>query len=87
MPTPEEMLIQKIKDMEVAQELARVKVSQLKLEVCKADSVFIECSIAKERLIEELRTLCLRTVDREPSHSEKDIERLKLVMPELLKKI
>jgi hypothetical protein len=87
MPTPEEMLIQKIADMEVEQELARVKVSQLKLEVCKADSVFIECSIKKERLIEELRMFRLRAVDKELSHVEKDTERLKLIMPELLKRL
>jgi hypothetical protein len=86
MPTPEEILVQKIKEAEEARELARIKVSKLKLEVCKADSEFIECSLIKERLVEELRTFRLRKVDTELTHAEKDMERFKKIHPELLKK-
>jgi hypothetical protein len=87
MPTPEQMLLEKIKEAEVEQVSARMRIVELKRNIMDAETNLIECNLHQERLVEELRVLRLRTVNREQTPEQKEIERFRLVLPELLKKI
>jgi hypothetical protein len=87
MPTPEKQLLQKIKEAEVEQVNARQRIVDIKRAAMDAETLLIECNLHQERLVEELRVLRLRAVDREPTPDEKDIARFRLVLPDLLKKI
>jgi hypothetical protein len=87
MPTPEEMLIQKIEEVEVERVNARLRIAKAKREALDAESDLIEHSINKDRLIEQLRVVRITTVDYSKTKEEKDIDRLRSIMPELLKKI
>lgn len=87
MPTPEEILIQKIEEVEVERVNARSRIAKAKREAVDAESDFIEHSINKDRLIEQLRVVRITTVDYSKTKEEKDLDRLRSIMPELLKKI
>ena len=87
MPTPEEMLIQKIEEVEVERVNARLRIAKAKREALDAESDLIEHSINKDRLIEQLRVVRITTVDYSKTKEEKDLDRLRSIMPELLKKI
>jgi len=87
MPTPEEMLIQKIEEVEVERVNARLRIAKAKREALDAESDLIEHSINKDRLIEQLRVVRISTVDYSKTKEEKDLDRLRSIMPDLLKKI
>lgn len=87
MTTPEETLLALIKELEVEQQNARLKMAKSKRDYMDAETLLIEHSLHKENVIEQLRVLQVRAIDNSLSHEEKDLERFKLVHPELLKKI
>ena len=87
MPTPEEILIHKIEEVEVERVNARLRIAKAKQEAVDAESDLIEHSINKDRLIEQLRVVRITTVDYSKTKEEKDLDRLRSIMPELLKKI
>lgn len=85
--TLEDNLLFKIKELESEQLEARAKISKAKKEISEAESDLIEHTLHKEKLIEQLRLLRNQTVDTTLSAEDIDLERFKLVHPELSKKI
>lgn len=79
-----EEILAKIAASEVEQKDARSRVSALKRELLDAETHLIHCSLTNEKLVEELRVHNNTTVTYEPSERDKDIERFRLVLPELL---
>lgn len=86
MSTLEQKILQKIDATEVEQKDVRNRVVTLKRNLLDAESELIACNIRKERLVEELRVLRAVSVSHELTDREQDIERFKLVLPELLKR-
>lgn len=85
--TTQEELLKKIADSELEQKSARNRMSMLNKELMNAESHLIFCNLTTERLVEELRMLRAKTIDRTPDLREQDIEEFRAVLPALLKKI
>lgn len=87
MPTPEMILLSKIEELEIEQVNARLRIAKAKREAFDAESDLIELSINKDRLIEQLRVIRVSAIDYSKTKEEVDLDRLRAIMPELLKKI
>lgn len=82
----QEELLQKIKEAVVEQKAARNAVTTLKRQLLDAESQVIFCNLTHERLVEDLRVCRNTTVSYELTEREKDIERFRQVLPDLLKR-
>ena len=78
-------LLNKIAELDIELINAKLVHVNAKRTAMHAETIFIECKIAKERAVEELRVYRNTTVDYEPTHQEKDIARFKAALPNLLK--
>lgn len=80
----QEEILKLIAASEIEQKDARTRVAALKRELLDAETNLISCNLNTERLIEELRVCRNTTVCCELTEREKDIERFRLALPELL---
>lgn len=87
MTSSEEQLLILIKELEIEQHNARLKMASAKRQAMEAETILIEHTLHKENIIEQLRVMRVKAVDRSLSHEDKDLERFKLAHLELLKKI
>lgn len=80
-------LINKIQNINFELNNAKLRLTQLKSDVIKAEDKVINLKLHKERLEEELRMYNNSLVKVEESERSIDIERFRKVLPDLLKKI
>lgn len=80
----QEELLQKIKEAAVEQKDARNQLAALKRQCLDAETHLIHCNLNYERLVEDLRVCRNTTVSYELTEREKDIERFRQVLPDLI---
>lgn len=84
--TTEQELLEMIEESNYALNEARNKIKSLTKEILDTETDLIGLKIDKERLVEQLRKLRLRTVDRSMTDREVDIDRFKKALPGILDK-
>jgi hypothetical protein len=77
MTDQEKLILQKIKDSEEEQVIARRTMARLELELIKAETKLIEVNLQTERLYEELRVYRNTSPVQPPSLHELEIERFR----------
>ena len=82
----EEELVVNIENIDIELKNAKLALAAAKRAAVDAESIYIEIKLKKERLVEELRVCRAAKVNRELTHQEKDVERFKKALPELLLK-
>ena len=82
----EEELVVNIENIDIELKNAKLALAAAKRAAVDAESIYIEMKLKKERLVEELRVCRATKVNRELTHQEKDVERFKKALPELLLK-
>lgn len=83
----EKELLLKIEENAIELAAARRVVSKLKSELVHAETDVVSLKINEDKYKEQLRVLQARTIKYELSDKDKDIERFKQALPEIMEKL
>lgn len=84
----EEELMKQLQESDKVLRDARARVQQVKKDHVDAESALIEAKLHKDKIVEELRVWRYKNVDDlETTDREEDIERFRLLLPDLLDKV